>query len=570
MSLAIAAALILLLAGLVGARRRFPTHLEPIVLQGVAVILLGLTLFPPLRQRDFDASTLVLLTPGITPQQLATLPDDRPVVALSGVAAPGSVESAPDLGTALRRHPQIRRLHIIGNGLPARDHDAVDGFPLQFDPAPPGAGLDRLERPGILAPGQLWRVSGRVLGLAGGHVELRDPAGTRLAAQELDEDGEFNLAATTRLPGKILHTLDVFDPAGQRVDGATIPVITRAPVPLRGMLFAAAPSPELKFLRRWAIDAGIRLDSHIGLGADIALREGEAELAATALRDSDLVIFDERAWGALTAAEKSRLLDAVRDGLGLLLRITGEIPDEPARDWANFGISLRPRDGLPSVHVAHVASADDPPIALQLQALDVEGRTLAPVLRADDGTPLAWMQPFGRGRIVVWRLADSHRLMLGGARSSYENLWSTAMSAVSRPIAEHAAKLSTNARVDLRSILCDLDAISVVEDPTGHVVPLLPDAQGCASWWPALPGWHTLRSAETFLPVHVEAADATPRLQAGETRRATARLVSPVATRAPPATHPRPMPRSPFFLAFLALVARLWWHEKANREPLGT
>ncbi len=38
------------------------------------------------------------------------------------------IDGAPDLATALRQHPQVRTLHIVGDGLEARDRDAASGL----------------------------------------------------------------------------------------------------------------------------------------------------------------------------------------------------------------------------------------------------------------------------------------------------------------------------------------------------------------------------------------------------------------------------------------------------------
>ena len=51
------------------------------------------------------------------------------------------IDATPDLATALRQHPQVRTLHIIGDGLQARDRDAASGLKIQFDAAPLAVGI---------------------------------------------------------------------------------------------------------------------------------------------------------------------------------------------------------------------------------------------------------------------------------------------------------------------------------------------------------------------------------------------------------------------------------------------
>src|SRR6185312_8812449 len=100
---------------------------------------------------------------------------------------------------------------------------------------------------------------------------------------------------------------------------------------------AGAPDPELKYLRRWAVDAGVDLASRIVLSDGVAIQDGAAALDADALAKTDLVMVDERAWKNLDAGAKQALEHATRDGLGLFLRVSGPLPDVAAGDWRALG-----------------------------------------------------------------------------------------------------------------------------------------------------------------------------------------------------------------------------------------
>ena len=115
-----------------------------VALQLPLAAVLWLLLFPP--ERALRSDVLTVLTPGVTAAQRSGLRQDRRLVALPGVAVSGDIEAVPDLATALRRHPLVRTLQVIGDGLPARDRDLPDSLALQFDPAP-AHGLQRLHAP---------------------------------------------------------------------------------------------------------------------------------------------------------------------------------------------------------------------------------------------------------------------------------------------------------------------------------------------------------------------------------------------------------------------------------------
>jgi hypothetical protein len=95
----------------------------------------------------------------------------------------------------------------------------------------------------------------------------------------------------------------------------------------------------------------------------------------------------------------------------------------------------------------------------------------------------------------------------------------------------------------------------------------------CAGYWPRHSGWHQLRQAdreagEQTWPFFVNAADAAPGLRGAELRDATLRLVAaPRPTNGKPgepAATPRRGRSWPWFLAWLASAAALWWLERAR------
>ncbi|MEP7098389.1 MAG: carboxypeptidase regulatory-like domain-containing protein, partial [Dokdonella sp.] len=98
-------------------RDRSRLRVVRIALQLVVAGLLYVLLFPPLSQEPFSADELTVLTPGVTAAQINAIGVAATIVALPGVDAALGIERAPDLGTALRRHPQSRQLHIVGGGL---------------------------------------------------------------------------------------------------------------------------------------------------------------------------------------------------------------------------------------------------------------------------------------------------------------------------------------------------------------------------------------------------------------------------------------------------------------------
>lgn len=508
--------------------------------QIVTAGLLWLTLEPP--PIAGNGGTLVVATAGAP--RLAMLAAGDALVALPEAPALPGVARVPDLATALRRHPGTRALRIIGTGLPPRDQIAT-GLPLAFDPPPLPRGLVSLTAPAPVAPGAAFRVGGNVNDVPGGRITLLDPAGRGVASAALGPSGEFTLAGTAGAAGPAEFTLRITDAARRPVETAMVPVVAAEPVLLRALIIAGAAGPDLKFLRRWATDAGLGVTASIAAGNGLDIGDATPRLDAASLAKLDLLILDERSWAAIGAGGRTQVLNAVRGGLGVLLRVTGPLPDATRREWAALGFA-----------------ADDATSPLRLLG---EGPVLTQVttrpgrdLAALPAAPAGHWRNLGRGRIALWPVTDLYTLVLAGEGPRHGAIWSAIVATIARPQAASPPRLSPDAAPGARLTICNLPATASVRHPDGAITTLIVDA-GCAAFWPRLPGWHELRgtAATPFL-----VTPPSPARAAVQARTATLALVQPgsSATAAPPARGPS----WPWFLAWLAASALLWWFERSR------
>jgi hypothetical protein len=430
---------------------RAPRRTLRCTLQIAIAIALYLCLFPPTTSERTTRGELVVLAPGATASQIDAAHGD--VVALPGVEVPRAIERVPDLATALRHHADARSLRIVGGGLPSRDRDAARGLVAAFDAAPLPHGIVELDASPAVTAGSLWRVQGRVEGTPNGRVELRDPAGAVAASAQLDGDGRFALTASAKAAGPARFSLRAFDAEGERVDDIDVPLVVREGSALRVLLFAGAPDAQLKYLRRWAADAGLALDSRIGLSEGVALTEGAAKLDAASLANADLAIVDERAWATLDAVQKDALRAAVRDGLGLLLRATGPLPDAIAQDWKAFGFDVQAAETAHAVSLDRVIGLADSRLTFTPLPFAITASDTAPLLRADDGTPLALSRVVGRGRVGIAWFTDEWRVALAGHRGAYATLWSGIVAQLARARRGCARAARERARRRTRRVL---------------------------------------------------------------------------------------------------------------------
>lgn len=555
------------------------------LLQPLCALLLYFTLLPP-RQAATDG-TLVVLTARADAVAVPAALQGEHRIALPEAPAMAGAERMPDLATALRRQPGVRRLHVIGAGLEARDLDAVGGRTLAFAAAPLPRGVARLDPVARVAPGGVFTVSGRVEGVPQARIELRDPAGQRIDAAAANPTGDFMLTGTSRVPGPASFTVHAADARRQPVESLALPVWTQVDPPPRAWVLAGAPNAELKYLRRWATDAGIPLHLQISLGGGLQLGDAPLPMNADTLRRFDLLVLDERSAAALGEAQRDAVANAVRDGMGVMLRVTGAVPANTRRflglqlgagsDEAPFQLgrtaaddeAWRARRGSGTADApvdSEAVSAGLP--ALTRQTVRIQAADALPLLSDAEGRAVAYWRTEGRGRVAAWLPVDTYRLALSGHGERHGELWSQAFATLARSTGTPSPALPADARVQQRTSLCGVGDNAWVVAPDGQRTRLLVDpATGvarCAGYWPSHAGWHVLTAGEASWPFPVRAADEAPGLQASALREQTLPLVGEGGTTRSNTEGARGA-SVPWFLAWLALTGLLWWLERSRR-----
>jgi len=544
-----------------------------LALQPLLAGLLGLALLPPARPAAPES--LVLLTAGaVAPQTLA--PGER-LLALPEAGDTEGATRVPDLATALRRHPGASRLRVLGEGLSARDEMAARALPLVFEPGAPPTGLVALDWPTRLPAGARFEVRGRLAEAGGLRLELRDAAGRSLASTRPDAEGGFSLAASAGDPGTMAFELRILGADDEPRQTQSLPFEALPGAPHRLWLMSGAPNPELRALRRWALDAGLDLHAQMALGAGVSIGDGARPVNATTLADTDLLLLDERAWRALGPGGRAAVDAAVAEGLGLLLRITGPLSAAEREALQAQGFVLERGDGTRAVTLppalAPEASARDPLVPTLSRWPD---RLAAPgggVLLADAaGEPLAAWQSHGAGRRGLWLLSDSFRWAQAGYPQAHARLWADAIATLARPREAATLALPPRTFAGERAALCGLaeDARLLSPDGTENWLRIDPatGAARCAAAWPMQPGWHRVRSAGIDQAWPVLAADALPGVRALERRAATQKLAAfaptPREADTPP---PGRGPRWPWWLAWLTVAALAWALERRPEQP---
>lgn len=551
--------------------------------------LLYFTLFPPLL--PIGGETLLVAT-AETPSGARAAAGER-LVTLTEAPATADAESVPDLATALRRHAQVRRIRIMGRGLTERDRDIAAGLPVDFTPMPLPKGLIRLDPPADTPAGSVFTLAGEAGGLDAGTAELLDPSGSRVDVRSLAGDGRFTLGGTARTPGLAQFTVRLRGKDKAIVLDTPVPLRTLADRPLRAQLIGA-PSPEAKYLRRWAEDSGIELQSRLEAGGGVDLGGGSVRLDSAGLREVDVVIIDDQSVAGMGNGGRGALAQAVAGGLGLVVRITAPITASTRDALRTLGLTVEGGSDVAAVSLPPLApdaealavrrgpgSADvpdslntfnDPPPEIARWAVRA-GPGFVPVVTDAEGALLTGWQPRGQGRVALWTVADSFALVLNGQAARYEQWWSAALSAVSRPDTQFRPHVPALVEAGERTVICGIAAAARVVGPGSDEVALALDpdagARSCAAYWPAEPGPHTIvqqsvdgEQSSEFL---VLPKDALKTIRATETGDGTALWAVEQSNPAEGTVPARRGPSWPWLFGWLGLSAALWWGERRLR-----
>jgi hypothetical protein len=559
----------------------------------VSGLLLYLALFPPLL--PIGGETLVVAT-AETPAGTRAKPGER-LVALPEAPALAGAERVPDLATALRRHAQVQALRILGRGLTDRDRESDAGLPTRFTPMALPRGLMRLTPPVDTPAGSVFALAGEAAGMEGGTAELLDPAGRKVDVRVIGPDGAFALGGTARVPGLAAFTLRLRGQDKAIISDTPVPLRTLAERPLRALLIGA-PSPEAKYLRRWAEDSGIELQSRLEAGGGVDLGDSGVRIDAASLREVDVVIIDDSALAGMGSGGRGALAQAVAGGLGVVVRMTAPASAGSRDIWRGLGLlveggsdvapvalpplapdaeALVDRRGPGSADVPQdVNTIEDPAPDLGRFAVRTGAQVVPVVTDADGGMVSGWQQR-GQGRVALWTVANSFALVLNGQADRYEQWWSQTLSAVARPDSLFRPVVPALVLAGERMAICEIDATArvIASDTTEVALAVDPaaGARGCAAYWPSQPGVHTIvqtagDSQQTFAFLVLPETALGP-ITARETGEATARWAQQQDAPAARAAPERRGPAWPWFLGWLLLSGALWWGERRLRaNPL--
>ena len=579
------------LLGLAWRRPRRRQRAARLLASAAAVAALWFTAFPPLRHLPAARAEAILLTEGYAPDTLRALLRQlglgTPVWAYGNAEPAGPARPLASLLSLAEQRPALRRLHVLGHGLPAADLPLLSSLPLQRHSGAPFTGFSTAFWLAKLSLGETLRLEGTVATPshpAAAWVVLRAAGTGRDSVQLPTGGGPFRLRYQPKVAGLATYELLLRRP-GQPLLTEPVPVEITTPALPAVLLLTAAPSFEFKFLKNYLAEAhySVALRTSVSRGlvqTDFVNQPAQplARLTPALLAHYAVIVADAATLAALSAAEAQALQAAIRAGrLGLVtLAEAAPLPrTAPAR--ADFAVQLRPANAS----MQALSWPDAPGEARALLPAQLQPN---PALRTLITGPrqllLAASRRVGLGFAIVSVVPETFRWGLQGHTAVYASFWNRLLRAAVPPAPAVATwHLGSRWPRPTLPLTLHLEAAFPKTPPT--IVPLaggpavrlalrqdtrLPE-WSTAQFWPGTAGWHQVRGPGrvnhnfyVYQPTAWLGSELTEREQAVvQWEAATQASKAPAAAQD---TVTEPWPAGWFFGLFLLVAGYLWLEEK--------
>ncbi|AMJ66405.1 hypothetical protein AXW84_13910 [Hymenobacter sp. PAMC 26628] len=588
----LAGACLLLGLGLVAAAWRRPSRRQRglrTLAGALAAAALWLAAYPPRRAVPAARAEAIVLTPGYQPDTLAQLRRQlgagTPVWRYAGAPGPAGARPLGSLLALAEQRPALRRVHVLGQGLPAAALPQLGALAVQTHVAPAFLGFATATWPQLVRLGEPLLVEGTAATPAGAPawVSLRADGAGRDSVRVPAGGGPFRLRYQPKAAGLARYQL-VLRQAGHAAWAEPVPLEVAAALHPPVLLLSAAPSFEFKFLKnhlagqpravavRTGVSRGLTQTEFLNQPAQALDRLTPALLARYAV-----VVADAGTLASLSAAESQALRGALQAGhLGLVL--LADAAPLPAATPARADFAVVPR---PAAAVPQLLTWPDAPAAVRapLPATLRPGTALQPLVQGPGAALVAAKRRFGLGAVVVSVVPETFRWALQGQDAVYASFWNRLLAAAT-PAAPTAAtwRVATAWPKAQEATVLQLETGAFpTAPPTVHALaggpsvalPLRQDPRlpewSTAVFWPAAAGWHQVQGpGKTSFAFYVFGPDDWQGPAARQRQLAAAQRANAAPAAAPTTANEvrESWPAGWFFCLFLLAAGYLWLEEK--------
>ena len=487
-------------------------------------VLLVLLLEP--QHRHLAEESVILLTEGAETAPGFPPPLSRLYLAPGAAASmesrriPANASWLLDIAQLNFRETALSSIDVHGFGL---DQDQWRQFAsdirIDFRP-PPVYGFTEMQWQRSLLTGETLSIRGRYQQANHeGVIQLRllDPAANTVSETRITNGENFKLAVRTRARGNLEYSIQAWV-ANELQSEQLVPIEVGSGQPLNIMIEQSAPSFETRQLKNHFASYGhrIRLNTAISKGKAISQtinlpERTETTLSPRTLAMQDVLIMGGRALSRLAPIQKQWLIDAVENGLGLLILADLVLLEEFHLLGADLlkGFELSPDAETEAMLVPRLLTgqAQDWQRALRVQPMKLAAGNADVLIDDGNGRGLVLRRSRGIGNIAVSLLSHSESWLTSGARAHWSDLWAVLIAGVARqpegslllPPAHSdfnrvGQKTTLCALADEEGLRVSITALESEARQAGFELDLAADTHGsgrqCFYFWPQSGGWH--------------------------------------------------------------------------------
>ncbi|MDB5236632.1 MAG: hypothetical protein JWR44_3625, partial [Hymenobacter sp.] len=432
-------------------RQRGPRALAGLV----AAMALWFIAFPPLHRLPSAKAEAILLTDGYQPdtlrQLLRRVGAGTPVWHYGTTATPAKARALASLLNLAEQRPALRRVHILGQGLPADELPLLANLTVKYHPGAPFSGFksafwnskvvlsERLQVEGTMAlpksEGAAW-------------VCLRAAGAVRDSVAVSAGGGPFRLGYQPKTAGLALGQL-LLRRAGKMLAAEPVPFeVTTLALPAV-LLLTATPSFEFKYLKNHLAEAhypvALRTTVSRGLVQTDFVNQpavGLGRLTPALLARYSVLIVDAATLAAFAPAEAQALQAALSAGrLGVV--VVADAAPLPRNAPARADFAVQPRSAAQSVPNLLVWTDAPGSARAALPAQLAPAPNLRALVTGPGGALAVAQRRVGLGFAVVSVIPETFHWGLQGQSEVYASFWNRLLTAAVPAAAASAWQVGT-------------------------------------------------------------------------------------------------------------------------------
>lgn len=488
------------------------------------IIALGcfVLLIVPIRYETHvpqNVDEVILLTEGTNLDSIANLKGKK--YALSSIDLKNTKAiHIPDLSYFLKSNPNIRKLNIYGYGLSTAELANLSGYQVNFHPSISPSGIIAASWSAKLRTTELLQVQGTYQNSGSETVKLLFK-GLGKAVDSISigakSNKSFSFKTNPKQLGKAVYELIALQ-KNDTLAKEPVPVQVSDQTPMKVLILASFPDFEYKFLKNWLYENQYPLAFRSQISKNKFAFDflnidsiNLNQINTSSLKKFDILIIDEEELAAISPNERSSIDLAVKNGMGLLIRVTNIKASTTLSGRFNRFESPALKGKPLNLTIAEDHFKFNPLPLEQALFLKVNQND-QPLIVDASGKTVVNSSISGYGKVLISTLSSTYNWLLSGQKTDYAAYWSNLLANAARkrndiqsvniipqfPVIHQKTRIIADLVASNKIPVLKMDSI-LLSPRQNMELPF----QWDAFYWPQKSGWINLEVNQAIEPVYI-------------------------------------------------------------------